>query len=216
LLSEGFAGKKNGIAGVPVFIIKPKICLDPRKERKNKRSFDSNMDAKLVLTVTLILILGAFIGQTINSIALRIKAKKFYKQLKADHDDKKAIPVDDKQTCKTPHSWIDAAILDNGVERIGKICQICGFIGGTEMMLPVKGLEELLDKNDRYNKEIALNEEFLKMEDEVIKQWFQQELAAGLSLNKLIKIHDMGISCQQRLDAFKAEKKKVLPPKENQ
>jgi hypothetical protein len=118
--------------------------------------------------------------------------------------------VDEKKLCKTPHAWMDAAMnTPKGMSQV-KVCRVCGFVSGTDLMASQEMIDRVEDQNKLYEIEKRLEKEFLDQEDEEIKKFFSEELKGGLSFDKLVKLHSAGTTLSERFSIYKLHKAKDI------
>lgn len=160
-----------------------------------------------MINVILALIYGGLIGSW-----LTIKAKQFFYVLVLRKLKKKILPLkaDKKITCKTTHSWMEAAVLNGEGYDIRKICKVCGLVEGTDLAMPLETVDILEEELQVKLIEEGLYKEFLQKEDEGIKKFFKKEIDAGLDLQRLLRIHAAGMTFMNRFENFKALKENSI------
>jgi len=149
--------------------------------------------------------LNFFIGLGLGLLAVEIL---FRVRLFLMHRDMKRLMVPSKvqksKLCKGPHSWMETAIADKeGQPKNVQVCRICGFISGTDVMASQEAIDRIEETKKLMEIDEKLVKEFLEKEDEEIRKFFVEELKAGLSFEKIARIHEAGITFNKRFALFR-------------
>jgi hypothetical protein len=115
-----------------------------------------------------------------------------------------------KKLCSGSHNWLPANIYtDQGSKEI-KVCNICGFIMGTETVATPEAID-IIEENLRHKEiEDRIYMEFSTREDSDIRKFFSEEIKNGLSFEKLQKLHNAGITYNHRYVVFRSAKNKEV------
>jgi len=118
--------------------------------------------------------------------------------------------VDQNKMCKAPHTWIDMpAISDKGNITI-KVCRLCGFVSGSDQMLPPDTLDQIEEDNKIRAIEARLDKEFIDKEEADVRKLLETELQNGLNYEKIVTIHAAGQTFNQRCAMYKASKSEEI------
>lgn len=151
--------------------------------------------------------LGFLLNFGVGTALVLYKRHKQYKELTNTATPKK---LDKSKLCKSTHSWISTEMLTKtGVESV-KVCKVCGFLSGTELMASQEAIDEIEETHMLKSIEKRMWDEFLNEEDEKLKGYLTQELADGLDFNKITAIHGAGISCTDRFKTYVLSKKEDI------
>lgn len=114
--------------------------------------------------------------------------------------------ADSEKLCKGPHSWIFAQIgTAEGPAQV-RVCRACGFIGGSNRVASPEAIDRIEENNKIRELEVRLYNEFLEQEDAEIKKYFDEEISKGVNFDKLLHVHNAGITFNQRYAMYKASK----------
>ncbi len=151
----------------------------------------------------IVLVLGMYVG---NKLPFWIAKLNSY--LDRRYILKRMMPkkLDPSKMCHGPHWWLDASIYTEDGDKEAKICSACGFIQGTRTAATPEAIDRI-EENIRYKAiEDKIYQEFSDKEDNDIKKFFDNELSNGMSFEKLVRLHNAGISFNRRYIEYRSSK----------
>lgn len=152
-----------------------------------------------MLTLITGIVLGIFGMAAVQILLAALEMRKVRKAIVLGN-------VDKKKLCKGMHSWIDAKMAGGqGVAPV-KVCQMCGFISGTNKMATQDMIDRVEEQNRLFEIEEKLLEEFMKFEEKQVQAFFHEELKNGFNFDKLIQLHAAGQTFNERFMIFKEHK----------
>ena len=114
--------------------------------------------------------------------------------------------LDPNKLCTGPHNWLPAAIYSDQGNQEVKVCNLCGFIMGTDTVATPEALDSI-EENIRHKEiEDRIYMEFSNREDADIRKFFSEEIKNGLNFEKLQKLHTAGVTYNHRYMAFRTSK----------
>jgi len=152
------------------------------------------------------IVLAFAVGLFMPDMILLAKGLLLYYKLKKAATPRRAKPTD---TCRGPHSWLTTGLVREDGQNSG-ICRICGLIKDTNLMVSQEEIDSLEREVKMNEIETKLFTDFLKREDEDIKAYFSKELANGVDFGKLTKLHNAGITFNDRYAMYRAAKNKEV------
>lgn len=155
------------------------------------------------ITIVLALLVGLYLG---NKLPYWIADLVTYVQNRQTIRIITPNKVDEKKLCKAPHSWINTSVDTKEGIKEHKICRVCGFISGMNKMAKPEAIDMVEENNKIKEVEARLQKDFLNFEDNEIKKFFDEELKNGLSFEKLMAVHDAGITFSSRFFNYKISK----------
>jgi hypothetical protein len=156
-----------------------------------------------VITFFITFLIGAYFGQNFPYWLGYILDQRYKRRLLKSIV---PIPVDETRLCQGPHTWEDANSIDEQGEFTKiQICDVCGFIPSKNLMATEEGMRrtkinrKITEFEDR-NKEV-----FIKLEERMLREDFEQELKNGVSFDKIIKTHLYGQTFNKRFTKYVVE-----------
>ena len=115
--------------------------------------------------------------------------------------------TDESLLCDGPHEWTETKVINpEGVEESSQFCTKCGLVSGYDQMITQEYIAEILEKRRLTEEETLNKKEFLAREEQMIREFFSEELQKDLSIDKLLRLYHAGQTAGGRYVAFHLEK----------
>lgn len=116
-------------------------------------------------------------------------------------------PVDDNRLCNDRHEWTTAKVVDIKGEFLDiKVCSKCGFFPSLNSMATKEGLRRIQENNRLYTFNTKVIEDFTTIEETDLKEFFAEEIKAGLDFQKVVRTYNAGQTMRQRFTLYKIER----------
>ena len=155
------------------------------------------MTLALLGTAVTFFILGRYLPYWLGHLVHTIRTERILSKL---------LPreVDECRLCSEPHQWISVTsdIDENGEFKFTNICKNCGFIPKLNLMATKEGLEQIENNKKLREQDEKIRDEFIKKEEEEIRNYFTEELKNGMDFQKLTQLYLAGSTVKERMVKF--------------
>ncbi len=111
--------------------------------------------------------------------------------------------LDEKRLCKAPHVWLNTRAWTEKGTVDSKVCRVCGLIDGTKKMATEAAIDQIEENNKVQAVEEQVYQDFISKENGDLRAFFASELKEGLSFEKLVQLHNAGITFGARYNKYK-------------